>query len=319
MDADLVLCLLTSHGVVMPRRLMHRLSTRLCTVLLDPKHLRRQTDAHCVQATRILGQKFSVWRPFVLPVFAKVFARLINMTMQDRSAPLVASNAERTLARVGQSDTPLFLQMVRSELKAERSLKHHEAVLRSLSTLVQRHPRLTFDCALQCVEAAIVALDPSRPHRRKTCLAATTRTLKIISATLHNVAIHYASNRIAVGSGNDIILYDLRTASQALVLRGHSGRVVALAFRYPKLEDATGVLASYCATAQSLRMWHTASTGLFSILGLQRSKCVRTAYLRSLPANKPVSDIVCTVVWLSPKTVLLTREDESTSQIKLCE
>lgn len=298
---------------------MQRLSTRLCTVLLDPEHLRRQTYAHGVLATRMLGQRFTVWRPFVLKVFSKIFAKLITMTIQDRSVPFFASNPQRTLARIGQCDTALFLQMVRAELSAQRSLKHYEAVLRSLCMLVQRHPRLMFGLAAETVEAALVALDPSRSHTRKTCLAATTLTLKTISNTLHHVAIHYASNRIAVGSGNDIILYDLRTASQTHLLRGHSGPVVALAFRYPKLEDDTGALASYCAKSRSLRLWHTASSGLLSLLSLQRSKCVRTAYLRALPSNKAVSDMVCVIQWLSPKTVLLTREDGSSTQIKLCE
>ncbi|KAM3137545.1 hypothetical protein pb186bvf_010335 [Paramecium bursaria] len=114
------------------------------------------------------------------------------------------------------------------------------------------------------IEIILKSLDPNNPNLRRVCQKSVTTALQTICKLYKCISFHQQTQKIAIGSGINIYIYDLRTAQRWRQLEGHTGQVSALSF------DQNGdLLASFSNIDWTLKIWKVKQTGFFgTILGL---------------------------------------------------
>jgi hypothetical protein len=156
------------------------------------------------------------------------------------------------------------------------------------------------------VENVILLLEPSDPVLRKSCLPHVTKTLVMLCQEYPMLCFDQLTQRLVLGGGRDIVIYDLRTATKWRVLQGHKECVSAVAVLSTAGQFA---IASYAADERAVVSWSFTSSFFGSILGTQGSMAKRV----TLPALAATSDDrrikYCSLTWVSPKAVRLRRED----------
>lgn len=156
------------------------------------------------------------------------------------------------------------------------------------------------------MENVILLLEPSDPILRRSCLKHVTKTLIMLCAEFPMLCFDQLTQRLVLGGGRDIVIYDLRTATKWRVLQGHTEPVSAVAV----LSTATEfVIASYSANERAVFAWSFNSGFFGSLLGTQGS-IARKVTLPALQRTDDASVIRhCSLSWISPKAVRLQRED----------
>ncbi len=159
------------------------------------------------------------------------------------------------------------------------------------------------------VENIILLLEPSDPVLRRSCLKHVTKTLIKLCAEFPMLCFDQLTQRLVLGGGRDIVIYDLRTATKWRVLQGHAQAVSAVAVLSTTSEFA---IASYSAGECAVFAWTFNSSFFGTFLGTQGSIATKFT-LPSLGLPTDASVVAnCALTWISPKAVRLRREDGST-------
>lgn len=135
------------------------------------------------------------------------------------------------------------------------------------------------------------------------------------------VSFHQQTQRYSVGTADAvIIIYDLRTATKWRILNGHKKALSALAFT-----SSGEMIASYSAEESCAKAWKAGSSGMLGgILGIQ-GRCLSSVQLPSLNEVEGGIDPnlatkilqFCKLKWTSDTSVLLTREDSSSYNVRI--
>ena len=156
------------------------------------------------------------------------------------------------------------------------------------------------------VEHVVLLLEPSDPVLRKSSLKYVTKTLIMLCEEYPMLCFDQLTQRLVLGSGRDIIAYDLRTATKWRVLQGHVSTVSAVAVLSTSQQFA---IASYSATERAVLAWNFNNGFFGSFLRTQGSveKRVTLPMVSALSGTSLLQ--TCALTWVSPKAVRLRRED----------
>jgi len=107
------------------------------------------------------------------------------------------------------------------------------------------------------------AVDLAKDSSGKDLIESVTHLIKTMLTKYQNVAFHQATEFLAVGSVEGlIVIYALKQHQKLKVLEGHKEMVSALAFN----KDG-GKLVSYCAKERTMRIWEI-NSGILSFMGI---------------------------------------------------
>ena len=156
------------------------------------------------------------------------------------------------------------------------------------------------------IENIILLLEPSDPVLRKSSLKYVTKTLNMLCGEYPMLCFDQLTQRLVLGGGKDIVIYDLRTATKWRILQGHAANVSAVAVLSTSAQFA---IASYSAGERSVFAWSFNGGFFGSFLGTHGTVSRKV----TLPALAPTSELhviqMCSLTWVSPKAVRLARED----------
>ncbi|CAK4085833.1 unnamed protein product [Aphanomyces euteiches] len=305
------LVVLSILGTCFPGEISPTCARQVCDVLVaclvGPSHV-------AVVAAELLAKGLLLFRPHLTDV-GQLILQLIPLTLdEDPSKQRLKQAAMRLLVEVGTCEASFVLSILQQEMNvSDRSIAYREGVLVYLMTWVNTQYQLMVRHLPAVIDAILTCLDPTKPDRRKKCLAMSTKCLHDLVKRFPMVDFHKTTQRLAVGTMDGVILlYDLRMATKWRVLEGHTTSVGAVSFR----KDG-GMLISYGAREAMVRWWNISGSGLFTLLKVQQS-CVRHLQLASIQ-SRPADfrKVIQTCRFRVPNedtndnTVWLTREDES--------
>ena len=139
--------------------------------------------------------------------------------------------------------------------------------------------------------------------------------MKTLILKLPMVAFCQVRQRLAIGTlDNLVVVYDLKTASQWKILKGHTGPVCAVQF------DHTGdFLASYSSIDASLKIWKLKSGILQDLIWNSSSNALKTVQLDFLEPFKGTYQKFLDMIrlnWANDDKIFLSREDGNRYPIK---
>eukprot|EP00808_Paulinella_micropora_P028134 g27890.t1 len=292
------------------------ITNTLLKVLFQP--LRRSEEPTLADALRtalaadLLGKGFSLWRRHI-PDLLLVLRRLHKLTMVRHQALHTA--AQFALLQAGDEAPSYFVTCMGKEaLNTRNRGKERSGALVAIVALVRKYPTALAQVLPTAVQIITRCLDPSKPLQRKELLLSATAALHALVQKYPMVAFHQVSQKFAVGTGRNknsvIIIYDLRTATTFRILSGHTGQISAVCFD-PKGSN----LVSYSADEKppTVRIWSTGASGFVSSFFGVQAACTEVYKLHSLDTQYPITMHLqnCRLVWTSPGSVTLTREDKS--------
>ncbi|KDO17227.1 hypothetical protein SPRG_17359 [Saprolegnia parasitica CBS 223.65] len=307
-----MLVLLSVMGTCFPGELSPASARQVCDVLVS---LLQGPPATACVAAELLAKGLLLFRPHLVDL-AQLVVQLIPLTLDpsDDDRKRLKQAAMRLLVELGTCEAASVLVVLQQEMStSDRSYAYREGVLVYLMTWVNLQYLLMARHLPAVIETILCCLDPTKPDRRKKCLAMSTKCLHDLVKRFPMVDFHKTTQRLAIGTMEGVVLlYDLRTATKWRVLDGHTTALSAVLFR----KDGA-MLVSYAAREASVRWWNVTAGGLLSLLKVQQS-CVRQLQLAPLTQHLQRPAELHKVIQscrfrLAPDdiNVWLTREDES--------
>jgi WD40 repeat protein len=180
----------------------------------------------------------------------------------ERTLAFAAQHALLHIASV--QPTPFMASLTAVASSRAFSAKQHAAALQIVTGIVKQSPESLADQLPAVVSALLRTLSPDRPRVRDSCRRSATALIGALVQHYVAVSFHSAAQQLAVCRHNVVVVYDLKSASEAFVLSGHSSTTSAVAF-----EPTQGKLVASFAAAESggcIIVWQVPSTGFFSSL-----------------------------------------------------
>ncbi|KJE93029.1 hypothetical protein CAOG_03891 [Capsaspora owczarzaki ATCC 30864] len=203
--------------------------------------------------------------------------------------PKMHNSARHALLLIASTSPDAFVRALSNEVMgAANAGEEREHALRLIHLLVNKKAMVVVPYLARLVEIVVQCLDPSMPTVRQRCMAEATSILHDMVKSFRHIALHTASQRLAVGAPDGpIIVYDLRTASKWHALEGHAAVSTAIAF-----SPDGKYLASYSFDDRAVKVWQ-ASTGFFGALSHSSTPS------RTFPVARPVGmDVVSSEAFL---------------------
>ena len=108
------------------------------------------------------------------------------------------------------------------------------------------------------IEAIIRCLDPTDLSKREKVMKPTTSVLHAFVKRFPFISFDQNFQRLAVGSGKLVSIYDLKTATKWALLKGHESAVCAAEF-----SSDGNLLATYSCDDSKIICWQTSSSSSF--------------------------------------------------------
>ncbi|RLO09467.1 hypothetical protein DYB28_005682 [Aphanomyces astaci] len=229
------LVVLSILGTCFPGEISPSCARQVCDVLVaclhGPSHV-------AIVAAELLAKGLLLFRPHLTDV-GQLVLQLIPLTLDDDVAKSRLKQASmRLLVEVGTCEASFVLTVLQQEMNvSDRSIAYREGVLVYLMTWVNLQFRHMVRHLPAVVDTVLTCLDPTKPDRRKKCLAMvrssasdtktdmylilppdisdssrqSTKCLHDLVKRFPMVDFHKATQRLAVGTMDGVILlYDLR-------------------------------------------------------------------------------------------------------------
>ncbi|PHZ09781.1 WD40 repeat-like protein [Rhizopus microsporus ATCC 52813] len=270
--------------------------------------------ARTLSSMELLSQGFKTWENYINA--AEVLRTLfMYATDSQPMMALISRGAKAAIFQISITNMPLVISTLTFDTAHAKSLEDRLRCLKIIGIFIKKEPILLYSHVHNVVEAVIKTLDPNVPHMREVMVQSATSVLHDLVKTYPSVDFSSSAQKLAVGTLEGAsVVYDIRTTTRSVVLEGHTGPVVALAFS----PDAK-LVATCSLFDQSVRVWHTN----MSLFGMLTSSLTHTSHQRksssgshkpdkifsfALPNNSLApSDIIRQVRfdWSSPKCVKL--------------
>ncbi|KAG1156532.1 hypothetical protein G6F37_007520 [Rhizopus arrhizus] len=307
-----------------------KLSTRVCkstasslTFLLSDTEIDNSEEggtlsagsvARILSSMELLSQGFKTWETHIDA--AEVLRTLFMYAADSRPTMAHISRAAKVaIFQISIANMPLVISTLTFDTIQAKSLDVRLRCLKIIGIFIKKEPILLYSYVQSVIETVVKTLDPNVPHMREAMVQSTTSILHDLVKTYPSVDFSSSAQKLAVGTLEGAsVIYDIRTTTRSVVLEGHTGPVVALAFS----PDAK-LIATCSLLDQSVRIWHTN----MSLFGMLTSSLTNTSSQKkdSSGAHKPdkvftfalpnsslaPSDIIRQVKfdWNSPKCVKL--------------
>ncbi|KAH6566901.1 hypothetical protein BASA50_002582 [Batrachochytrium salamandrivorans] len=176
--------------------------------------------------------------------------------------PALMLMARQAIVNIASVNAGLFISTLTFDLVHARHAAERGGGLRLLGMFITKKPTILYPYLTSIVDAMVKTLDPNTPHLREALQQIVTVNFAELVRTYPSVAFHASTQRLAVGGSADgfVIVHDLRTATKAYVLRGHTRPVHAVSF------SADGKLvATFSIYESCVKIWqlHTGFLGAF--------------------------------------------------------
>jgi len=254
-----------------------------------------------VLAAECLGKGYKIWKNHVAN-HQRIILKLFSLTLlqSERTHRYIRG----ALTQIG-AEVPLeFVVALGNPRAGKFNPKEHSAALAIIAHLVQKSAPALLPELATLVEAVLRSLDPKNPHNRESCLSAATDILKLLIAKYPMIDVDHDSQRLVVGHGTTIFIYDLKSCSKVYTLKGHTSAVAALTFSV----DGKS-MASYAIDEANVRIWQT-TPPLFGFGYPPR--CILTHPVSKLTRPLTAENILETIkiTWSAPKLLCLVRAGE---------
>ncbi|KAG1291009.1 hypothetical protein G6F66_008167 [Rhizopus arrhizus] len=273
-----------------------KLSSRVCkstasslTLLLSDTEIDNSEEGGTLSAgsvTRILSsmellsQGFKTWETHIDA--AEVLRTLFMYAADSRPTMAHISRAAKVaIFQISIANMPLVISTLTFDTIQARSLDVRLRCLKIIGIFIKKEPILLYSYVQSVIETVVKTLDPNVPHMREAMVQSTTSILHDLVKTYPSVDFSSSAQKLAVGTLEGAsVIYDIRTTTRSIVLEGHTGPVVALAFS----PDAK-LIATCSLLDQSVRIWHTN----MSLFGMLTSSLTNTSSQKkdSSGAHKP--------------------------------
>jgi len=262
-----------------------------------------------IAGVELLGKGFATWSQYIENV-GEIIQKLFYLSI-TKGIQTLRSTAHHALMLIGAQKTELFLDTFDEIMnESDSNPEVHSHALMEIDALVRKHPASVIIFLPRLVETIVHSLDPNVPHLRDSCLKPATQLVQDMVRKYPLVAFHQTTQRLAVGGGITIQIYDLISATRWHVLEGHEQTIGAISF------SETGQrLCSYSINDGVVKLWKK-SSGLFAGFFGSNFQCAKTINLKPYEKEINAELLLEGVEILSNKeTFLLTRGWDEDVQI----
>ena len=268
--------------------------------------LKGGNQGYIIAASLLLFNGIKRWRG---SISKDAYMELVvsELTLHHSSTRKVRHATRKALMTLGRSDIPAFCEVLKREVTmVSIDREYPETVLTVLEGFIYKHSAHLLMDLPAVMDVLLRALDPREIILRKICLSKGTDILELLIKQLPMAAFDRSRQLLALGTNTQqVLIYDVKTASIWRELQGHSGPVSAVCF-----SSDGNYLASYSVRDSSLRIWRI-EVGFLGLGGME----INAYNTISLPNIEPVisssRDLITTISlnWGNDQGVQLVRED----------
>eukprot|EP00127_Corallochytrium_limacisporum_P002188 Clim_evm82s108 gene=Clim_evmTU82s108 len=236
-----------------------------------------------------------------------VTSTLVDLAGQARSDPkniaklIIARLARQAIVYIAEAQPQLLLKVLQSNVAKHDSGKATTA-LKIIATVLKRNAYLFANDLELVVDLIMKTIDPNLPRLREACVQDATVVLHECIRHYNNVSFHSATQRFAVASGRQVIIYDVRTASRYQVVENPTPSPITAV----TLSMDGQSLATYSLQDSQMRCWSLGHTFFSMFSSPKPTKTVRVQSLRTKLTEKQIRDNI-NMVCVSETTVVLLR------------
>ncbi|KAG1455984.1 hypothetical protein G6F46_007924 [Rhizopus delemar] len=223
-----------------------KLSTRVCkstasslTLLLSDAEMDNSEEggissagsvARILSSMELLSQGFKTWEMHIDA--AEVLRTLFMYAADSRPTMAHISRAAKVaIFQISIANMPLVISTLTFDTIQAKSLDVRLRCLKIIGIFIKKEPILLYSYVQSVIETVVKTLDPNVPHMREAMVQSTTSILHDLVKTYPSVDFSSSAQKLAVGTLEGAsVIYDIRTTTRSVVLEGHTGPVVALAF-----------------------------------------------------------------------------------------
>ena len=277
--------------------------------------LKTDTEGYVVSAANILGKGMSYWKSELSTSDIKQIVKEL-LFYGCKETQLFKTVFKKALMHIAVCDFLNFIEIIAQEIENMDIDPHYpSACIQVLDLFIAKRYEQVVAYLPAVIELIVRTLNPHNPMLRKTTIEKAGHTLKTLILKLPMVAFCQVRQRLAIGTlDNLVVVYDLKTASQWKILKGHTGPVCAVQF------DHTGdFLASYSSIDASLKIWKLKSGILQDLIWNSSSNALKTVQLDFLEPFKGTYQKFLDMIrlnWANDDKIFLSREDGNRYPIK---
>lgn len=278
--------------------------------------LNTDSEGYIIAAAHILGKGMKFWRN-----------ELSNDEVKDIVKELLLYGCKegqqfrdtffKAIMHIAVSDFLNFIEILTLEIEnMDIDPNYPAACIRVLDLFIEKKYEEIVAFLPAVIELIVRTLNPHNPMLRKTTMDKASHTLKTLIVRLPMVAFCQVKQRLAIGTmDNLVVIYDLKTASQWKILKGHGGPVCAVEF-----ETNGNLIASYSAIDSSVKIWKLKTGFIQDLIGSHPGQAIKSFQLQILSTSqcnyRKFLDMV-RLNWTQDDRIFLTREDGNRYLIKI--
>lgn len=278
--------------------------------------LKTDIEGYVVSAANIFSKGMVLWKTELTPTHIKEIVKEM-LFLGCKENQLFKTVFRKAIVHIAVCDFLNFIEIIAQEIENMDIDPHYpSACIQVLDLFIERKYEEVVAYLPAVIELIVRTLNPHNPMLRKITIEKAGHTLKTLIIKLPMIAFSQVKQRLAIGTlDNLIVLYDLKTASQWKILKGHLGAVCAVQF------DKTGdFLASYSNIDCCVKIWKIKSGFLQDLIGSNTGHSMKSIQLEIIqPIQGTYKKILDTIRlnWAQDDKIFLTREDGNISPIKI--
>ncbi|KAL5036344.1 hypothetical protein BDV3_005042 [Batrachochytrium dendrobatidis] len=214
--------------------------------------------------------------------------------------PAIMLMARQAIVNIASINAGLFISTLTFDLVHARLASERTSGLKLLGMFITKKPAILYPYLVGIVDAMVKTLDPNTPNMREALQQLVTVNFAELVRTYPSVSFHAGTQRLAVGGSSDgfVIVHDLRTATRAFILRGHTRPVHAVSFSNDGKLMATFSINENCVKIWQLHVgflgalvdaWSGSNSNISSVGGATSSSAFSVAGVSSLGAGVGIS------------------------------
>lgn len=278
--------------------------------------LKTDIEGFIISAANILGKGMRFWR---LELTAEQVKDIVKelLLYGCKDGQKYKNVFYKAIINIALSDFLNFIEILTQEIEnMEIDPNYPAACVKVLDMFIEKKYEEIVSFLPAVVELIVRTLNPHNPMLRKTTMDKASHTLKTLILRLPNVAFCQTKQRLAIGTiDNLIVIYDLKTASQWKILKGHSGPVCAVEF-----EKNGNFLASYSTIDCTVKIWKLKTGFIQDLIGSHSGQAIKSFQLEIMSTSqsnyRKFLDTV-RLSWAQDDRIYLTREDANKYLIKV--
>lgn len=270
--------------------------------------LKTDNEGYLISSAHILGKGMEYWKSELTITQIKEIVKEL-LLYGCKESQIYKRVFYKALMRIAVCDFLNFIEILSQEIEnIEIDQNYPSSCTQILDMFILKNYEEVVPYLPAVTELIVRTLNPHNPMLRKNTKEKASHALKSLITKLPLVSFYQFKQRLAIGTMDGlIVIYDLVTASQWKILKGHQGSVSAVQF------NSNGeLLASYSYIDCTIKIWKLKSGFIQDLIGNNNLKPFKTINLEMLsPYTESFRNFLDTVKlnWKNEDAILLRREN----------